>query len=414
MKKRIGVIMYQTSFTKGQEIIARSMVKGFKRIGIEAFLITGPYEDYKRVISNKYFRTHNYKFYESKFSPTIRVNGHLPKWPVRRVNFKSFPYVLGKIVNKFDLNVLIVLGNNWNGPLATSEYLIWNDNLVRSKEKSKKIIYCYMPHYHPPDPKRYDDYEIGSRKAWNKISLKNVFREASLILNVTPFEKKQLINLGADKNKFYMYPNGIDNKYFRKYKNLSFESFRTKYKIPKGKKIITYIGTLESRKNPYAILKVAKELQNRKDVYFIIAGQTNGQWKKMDSVIKKLSNLKYVGKISEVEKVELIKGSYLNLILSKMELFGIVQLEFMYFGVPVITSGVGGQKWLIKKDLEGIHVNGPNDIDGAINSIIELVDNPEKRNCLGKNSKIKSKKFYRTTLIKELNRKLDELFSNEQ
>ena len=53
MKKKIGVIMYQNSFTRGQEIIAQSMVKGFKRIGIEAYLITGPFKNYKRVISKK-------------------------------------------------------------------------------------------------------------------------------------------------------------------------------------------------------------------------------------------------------------------------------------------------------------------------------------------------------------------------
>ena len=408
MKKKIGVIMYQNSFTKGQEIIAQSMVKGFKRIGTEAYLITGPFKDYKRVISKKYFKTHDYRFYKSKFCPTIRVDGYLPKWPHRRVNFYSFQYVLRKIVNRFDLNVLIIHSNNWNGPLAVSEYLIWNDDLIRLKEKSKKIFYCYMPHYQSPDTERYDKYEIASRKAWNKINLKNIFNKASLILNVTPLEKRKLIDLGADNNKCYMYPNGVDDIFFEKYKNLSFETFENKYGIPKGKKIITYIGTLEERKNPINILKVAKGLQNRKDIFFIIAGANNGQREKMDSAIKKLRNLKYVGKISEKEKVELIKGSYLNLILSKMELFGIVQLEFMYFGVPVITSAVGGQKWLIKNNVEGIHLHGPDDIDGAINSIIDLVENPEIRNSLGKNSKIKSKKFFRSLLIKNLSKKLDE------
>lgn len=402
--------MYQNSFTRGQEIIAQSMVKGFKRIGIEAYLITGPFKNYKRVISKKYFKTHDYKFYKSKFCPIIRVDGYIPKWPTRRVNFKSFPYILRKIVNKFDLNILIVYSNNWNGPLATSEYLVWNDNLIKSKEKSKKIFCCYMPHYHPPDSKRYNDCEIASRKAWNKINLENIFNKASLILNVTPLEKRQLVNLGANNNKCYMYPNGVDDTLFEKYKNFNFESFRNKYDIPKGKKIITYIGTLEERKNPFNILKVAKGLQNRKDIFFIIAGANNGQWEKLSPFIEKLDNLKYVGKISEKEKVELIKGSYLNLILSRMELFGIVQLEFMYFGVPVITSAVGGQKWLIKKNLEGIHLNGPDDINGAINSIIDLVENPKIRNNLGKKSKIKSKKFFRSLLIKKLSKKLDGLF----
>ena len=51
MKLRIGVIMYQTSRTKGQELVAQRMVSYFKRFGHEAFLITSIYHDGKAVVS---------------------------------------------------------------------------------------------------------------------------------------------------------------------------------------------------------------------------------------------------------------------------------------------------------------------------------------------------------------------------
>ncbi|MDA4117165.1 MAG: hypothetical protein OK455_02355 [Thaumarchaeota archaeon] len=42
---RIGVVMYQTSLTKGQELVAQRMVKEFRAQSYDAFLITSPYHD---------------------------------------------------------------------------------------------------------------------------------------------------------------------------------------------------------------------------------------------------------------------------------------------------------------------------------------------------------------------------------
>src|SRR5437899_6413997 len=44
---RIGVVMYQTSLTKGQELVAERMVREFRRQGYDAFLITSIYEDWE-------------------------------------------------------------------------------------------------------------------------------------------------------------------------------------------------------------------------------------------------------------------------------------------------------------------------------------------------------------------------------
>lgn len=43
-----------------------------------------------------------------------------------------------------------------------------------------------------------------------------------------------------------------------------------------------------------------------------------------------LPNVSYLGEISEKEKVQLIKISYLNILLSRMEALGLSQLEFMF------------------------------------------------------------------------------------
>ncbi len=40
MQKNIGVIMYQTSTSKGQELVTQRMVREFNKLGQKAYLIT--------------------------------------------------------------------------------------------------------------------------------------------------------------------------------------------------------------------------------------------------------------------------------------------------------------------------------------------------------------------------------------
>jgi len=56
-KPVIGVIMYQTSNSKGQELVAQRMVKWFLRLGYESYLITSIYHDGNEVIRRRIVET---------------------------------------------------------------------------------------------------------------------------------------------------------------------------------------------------------------------------------------------------------------------------------------------------------------------------------------------------------------------
>jgi hypothetical protein len=117
----------------------------------------------------------------------------------------------------------------------------------------------------------------------------------------------------------------------------------------------------------------------------------------------------YLGEVSEQEKMVLIKASHLNILMSQLEALGLAQIEFMYLGVPIITSAVGGQAWLIRNEVEGIHVDGPDDIEGAASAITRLVDNSTLWNTLSANAKERA-----TSLtISKLTAELDEAITQE-
>mgnify|MGYP001770657560 CR=1 FL=1 len=92
---------------------------------------------------------------------------------------------------------------------------------------------------------------------------------------------------------------------------------------------------------------------------FVIAGGPGDQWDDVVREARSLDNVIVTGELSPELKASLIKASYLNIIMSKLEAFGLTQLKFMYGGVPVVTSATHGQKWLVGNGVDGVRVNGP-------------------------------------------------------
>ena len=179
--------------------------------------------------------------------------------------------------------------------------------------------------------------------------------------------------------------------------------FLKKRRIPENVKLVSFLGTLEERKNPLGVLKVAELLKERTDVHFIIAGRGDAHYaNRIKEKSNRLPNVTYLGEIDDKEKTLLIKSSYINILLSQLEALGLAQIEFMYFGVPVVTSAVGGQSWLVRNGREGVHTNGPEDIKGAAKAIVKLVENHELWNKLSESAREKAKSLASSKMIREL------------
>ena len=401
--------MYQTSKSKGQELVAQRMVREFIKIGHEAYLITSIYHDGIEVISTEGLRrTGGYTFIEDNELriPVIRVDSYVARWPPRRIVFRDFMSTLSNIVDRFQLDVLITHSTLWNGPEEVAKFVEWRRGMRNIGGYSDSLVFCHMSHFQEPSPKRYSLMEQSFRVAWNKIALPQIFSTANLILVVTDLEKKAKVKMGADPEKCFLFPGGVDDEMLC-YANVDVKSLLERFKTKGNVKVVSYLGSLEERKNPIAVLEVAKKLQDKKDVHFVIAGKGDSAYaRKVVEMAKSLPNVTYLGEVNEQEKVQLIKASYLNILLSQLEALGLAQLEFMYFGVPVITSGVSGQAWLIRNEVEGIHVNGPEDVEGAAAAVNRLVDNQALWRQLSASAKKRAMVLTMSTLTSELDEAL--------
>ena len=78
----------------------------------------------------------------------------------------------------------------------------------------------------------------------------------------------------------------------------------------------------------------------------------------------------------------------------------------MSAGVPVITSGVGGQAWIVRDGSNGVVLDGPDDIQGATDAIITLADSPRLRRKLGREASRTASPYSLTRLVDALARRL--------
>ncbi|MGA2767633.1 MAG: glycosyltransferase [Candidatus Bathyarchaeia archaeon] len=406
MHKRIGVLMYQTSTSKGQELVAQRMVRDFISLGHEAYLITSVFHDGKEVISSENLtKGKGYIFVADPELgiPVIRVASYVVKWPRRRISFRDFVHVLERIVDEFKLNVLITHSTLWNGPEEVAKFVAWRRYMKDLGGYVDPIVFCHMSHFQEPSAEHYPLVERTFRMAWNRLSLSQILKTANLVLVVTPIEKETKIKMGADPKKCFLFPGGVNEELFLRFAAADTEDFLKGHQISKNAKLVSYLGTLEERKNPMAVLRIAAILKDRPDIHFVIAGRGGSRYAdRLKEKASQLPNVTYVGELDEKDKTSLIKSSFANILMSEVEALGLSQLEFMYMGVPVVTSGVGGQSWLVRNGREGIHTEGPEDVDGAAKAIRNLADDPELWNRLSVNAKERARDMASYKIIREL------------
>lgn len=144
-------------------------------------------------------------------------------------------------------------------------------------------------------------------------------------------------------------------------------------------KILMYVGRIEPRRNIIFLLDVFKAVHNHnRNTKLVIVGKGEKEYKN-----KCFEYAKEIGIDDAIIYQEYIDQKYLPLVYSYAdafllptiyEIFGMVLLEAMYFGAPVITTYNGGSDMLIKNNENGIIINHFNvdEWEEAINKVLLL------------------------------------------
>ncbi|AEH25445.1 glycosyl transferase, group 1 [Pyrococcus yayanosii CH1] len=182
-----------------------------------------------------------------------------------------------------------------------------------------------------------------------------ILSEASKIIALSGYWKRQLLQIdGLQSEKVVVVYNFIDIERFKGYNKLE---CRKKLGLPLDKKIIVSIGRLEPEKGlEYLIEAVSMIVKNRNDILCVIIG--DGTLKEhLERYTQSLglkSYIKFVGLRPPEEIPIWLTAADILVLPSLRESFGIVQIEAMACGRPVIASKNGASEKIIISDEYGL------------------------------------------------------------
>jgi glycosyltransferase involved in cell wall biosynthesis len=175
-----------------------------------------------------------------------------------------------------------------------------------------------------------------------------------------------LLPTGIDDSIFY--PRSIDEKTaFR-------ESMELIFPCLKGKQILLYAGRVGKEKNLELILNAAnKIIKERNDVIFMIAGSgPDIYWLKEECEAQKLINyFVFTGYLERATLANIYCISKIFIFPSITETQGLVTIEAMLSGIPIVAVGERGTLMVMRGDNGGFMV--PNNADIFANRILDLL-----------------------------------------
>ncbi len=216
---------------------------------------------------------------------------------------------------------------------------------------------------------------------------------------ITPskYTKSRLVELGLPEERIHVVHPGVDIEKFGKSDG---NYLREKYKIPKDKKIIGFVGRLSTGKGPQYLIEAAKEM---KDVYIVLVGpnpnpKTSGILGIEDmlkNLVKKYrmeDRVIFAGKIRD-EEVPLYYDSFdIFCLPSISEGFGMSIAEALAAGKPVVSFRITAIPEIVRDGYNGLLAE-PRDVNELREKLEMLINDENLYEKLKKNARGSIEKY---------------------
>ena len=177
-----------------------------------------------------------------------------------------------------------------------------------------------------------------------------VMATADRIIAFSPHERDAMARLyGADTRKVSLVPCGVDLEVFRP---LDQKAVRSRLGL-NGEKILLYVGRVEPIKGLDLLVETAAQMDSEEGVRMMVVGADVNGDREMDRVklLAKERDLEdkidFVGQVDHDDLPLYYNAADVCVVPSYYESFGLVALESMACGTPVVATRVGGLSTII-------------------------------------------------------------------
>ena len=210
---------------------------------------------------------------------------------------------------------------------------------------------------------------------------RTIARSVDRIVATCSDEVFELVRLGADRRRIGVVPCGVDTERFT-------PGGRAEPRAPGRHRLVAACRLVERK----GIADAVTALVRLPDAELHVAGGPAREALGGDPEARRLralaadlgvaDRLVLRGRVDRAEMPALLRSADAVVCVPWYEPFGIVPLEAMACGVPVVASAVGGQIDSVVDGATGVHVP-PRDPDALVAALRTLLDHPERRAVLG-------------------------------
>jgi glycosyltransferase involved in cell wall biosynthesis len=200
---------------------------------------------------------------------------------------------------------------------------------------------------------RYKNQILNLLQRSNELIFgKFVIKHANRVLAVSSYVSEYLTKI-VPCDVTVLYP-AVDHNKFHPIK--SYRLIRKELGLPLDKTIVLTVRRLVSKNSVDVFLAVAALFRDDKEIFFVVVGD-GPEYTRLNTQRRTIQeNCKFVGEISDELLPKYYQASDLFILPSIAEGFGIVLLEAMSSGKPIILAKNGGQMEALEKGRNGLLV----------------------------------------------------------
>ncbi|TYT60982.1 glycosyltransferase [Natrialba swarupiae] len=228
--------------------------------------------------------------------------------------------------------------------------------------------------------KKYDSphvITVHENKDWffeevesNNEKVHSAWRNADHLIRVNRSDCELLEQF--NQNVSYI-PNGFD---VRRFERLRKQEARDHLGLEKDSVLLFSLGILTERKGFQNVIEVLPNLIENNNVKYVIGGQGpfESQLKKQVELVNMDDYIQFTGYLPNSELKYWMSASDLFVHPSYSESFGLVQLEALACGTPVVAAKNGGSEEVISSEKYGLLFDDPDDHSALLATINEALE----------------------------------------